>query len=239
MPPAPTGTNLLALDSTALGLRPSVMDFGQDNVTSLELSEFDPQEFWFATFAGPSLDPIKPQDGDGLYAGFFTPGIPPFTPTEYDLFASMGEMGLDPFDVIDALAVSDVTSAGVFVPDGVLDPLLDEVLFSLTAGSTTLWGADGAPGIAGVDDDGVNGVDDLGEVGLGDDYSPADIFYSNFDGPFSVFAFAEDLGLLATDNVDGMDILPEPATIAVMACGAIGLLRRRRPKVRRGGSKIR
>ncbi len=33
--------------------------------------------------------------------------------------------------------------------------------------------------------------------------------------------------------------VPEPATLFVMGCGAIGLLRRRRPKVRRGGSKIR
>lgn len=46
---------------------------------------------------------------------------------------------------------------------------------------------------------------------MGDDLSPADIFYSNFSGPevaFITFAFASAMGLLPTDNVDGLDIGP-------------------------------
>ena len=64
------------------------------------------------------------------------------------------------------------------------------------------------PGLVGVDDDEQNGIDDLGEVGLGDDCSAADVFYSTFDGTSTVFAEAETLGLRATDNIDSLEIAP-------------------------------
>ena len=40
-------------------------------------------------------------------------------------------------------------------------------------------GLDGAPGVAGTDDDGKNGVDDIGELGLGDDVTPLDQSLAN------------------------------------------------------------
>ncbi len=49
-----------------------------------------------------------------------------------------------------------------------------------------------------------------------------------------------DLAILVTNfGFVASGAVPEPATLFIMGCGAIGLLRRRRPKVRRGGSKIR
>ena len=65
-------------------------------------------------------------------------------------------------------------------------------------------------GVAGVDDDNdgeTDEVDGIGETGLGDDLSPADILYSKFDNTIPVvFLSAEELGLLPTDNIDAIDV---------------------------------
>jgi len=73
---------------------------------------------------------------------------------------------------------------------GVLDPGFDEALFSLAPGSPTL-SASGR--------------------------SPADVFYTKFDGTHSLYASADELGLLACCNIDALDIsasCPELPTIA-------------------------
>jgi hypothetical protein len=62
---------------------------------------------------------------------------------------------------------------------GVRDPGMDLVLFSLAPGSPSLGGA-----------------------------SPADIFVSTFGGGFCRFTTANQLGMLPTDNVDGLDVIP-------------------------------
>lgn len=62
---------------------------------------------------------------------------------------------------------------------GVRNPGVDLVLFSLAPGSPSL----GA-------------------------FSPADIFVSNFTGVFCRFTPANQLGLRAVDNVDGLDVIP-------------------------------
>ncbi|HWN44752.1 MAG TPA: hypothetical protein VNW71_21190 [Thermoanaerobaculia bacterium] len=64
---------------------------------------------------------------------------------------------------------------------GVSNPVFDFVLFSLAPGSPTLAAIGG---------------------------SPADIFVSDFTGMFCLFTPAVQLGLLGTDNVDGLDVLP-------------------------------
>lgn len=62
---------------------------------------------------------------------------------------------------------------------GVPDPGLDFALFSLAPGSPSLGGA-----------------------------SPAAIFVTDFNFAFCLFVPANQLGLLGTDNVDGLDVLP-------------------------------
>ncbi len=144
------------------------------------------------------------------------PGANPFRPGNLQVFSPAADLGLQAGDVIDALVLSDLTpGGGAATPNGVMDTGLDEILFSLSRGSPSLFGPDGAPGAAGVDDDGENGVDDFGETGMGDDLSPADIFYSSFGGTFLTFASSSAMGLLPTDNVDALDIGP---TLMIVDC---------------------
>ncbi|MFN7767022.1 MAG: hypothetical protein ACK5WR_14085 [Planctomycetaceae bacterium] len=123
------------------------------------------------------------------------------------------DIGLNPLDRIDALITDPISNS-----DGKI-----EAVFSLTRNSPSLHGLDGLPGWANFDDDGNGLIDDLGEVGLGDDDSPADLFYTNFGGTFRIartgdVSFgapglnqfidfrAENLGLLSTDNIDAIDL---------------------------------
>lgn len=156
-----------------------------------------------------------------LYDDQGDPAANPFELGNLTVFAAAANLGLNERDVIDGLVLSDVTPGGVTsIPNGVMDPGEDEVLFSLAPGSPSLLGLDGAPGQGGVDDDGVNGIDDVGETGLGDDLSPADTFSSTFNGTHSIFVSHDRLGLLPTDNVDALDIGP---TVSIVDCNCNGL----------------
>lgn len=120
-----------------------------------------------------------------------------------DFYAEAEDLLLDVDDDIDGMIVFDKNDDGVFNN-------ADEVMYSLTPASPTLWGGDGAPGQYDVDDDGQNGVDDPGETGWegSDDSSPADVFLvsSNSGSPsVDVYASAAALGLLPTDDVDALD----------------------------------
>lgn len=55
--------------------------------------------------------------------------------------------------------------------------------------------------------------------------SPADIFITDFDGTFTLFATAESLGLQFSDNIDGLDsvAVPEPPTLALFVGCFLGL----------------
>jgi hypothetical protein len=211
--PAPLTGNRLAVDSTFLGLRPILGSSGDDNLTALELKdeiEVGPPNWFFGTFSGPSFS------GAGARAtirAYQTPPGPSFSPANLTVYAPPATMGLGPNDAIDALVLSDVDgSSCILSPNGLLDPGYDEALFSLTPDSPSLWGADGAPGVAGMDDNGTGGTDDPSETGWpgSDDLSPADIFYTTFTGTgiTNIYATAAKLGLLTTDDVDAADVKP-------------------------------
>lgn len=101
----------------------------------------------------------------------------------FGLFSFPGQVGLTPNNNIDALVVWDRVLAGA------VDPGSDHVLFSLAPGSAALRGPDGV-------------------AGTPDDFSPADLFVSDFTGVFCLYTTANQLGLRFQDNVDGLDVRP-------------------------------
>ncbi len=152
-------------------------------------------------------------------------GLQPNNPFAYEEWANHMMIGLNADDEIDALVVSDVrVLLNVLpfpIPDGeasgpveVLGQMFnaDEVLFSLTEDSWTVL--------------------NVRHPMRNRNISPADILYSNLDGRFMVFADAEDLGLLATDNLNALDIgsIPEPGVVWVVM-GVVGLGMGRRRKI--------
>ena len=66
---------------------------------------------------------------------------------------------------------------------------------------------------------------------IGRDLSAADIFVSDFDGSFALYATAESLGLNAADNITGFKPLPladvpEPTTLGLLSLALIAAPRR-------------
>ena len=177
-------------------------DVDQDNVDATALFALDGSlsVYYSLSELSPSLIDLsgaEPPSGANVFYVF----DPSARVRQTDLFATYYQLGLDVLDDVDALIVFDYDGNGTF--NGT-----DEVLFSLSRCSPTLYGPDGAPGYDGVDDDGANGVDDCeGETGLGDDLSPADVFHFDFEGILSTFASSAELGLLGQDNVDALDLL--------------------------------
>jgi hypothetical protein len=100
-------------------------------------------------------------------------------------------------DAVEALHFADPPVAQT---NGNRDPDADEVLFSLAAGSPSLG--------SGPRNTAVCPFPPAGQL------SPSDVLYSQFDSSFCVFARAEDLGLLPTDDLKDIDILPSPAPLA-------------------------
>jgi hypothetical protein len=119
------------------------------------------------------------------------------------VYASANAIGLQAGDKINSLVLSDTGPNGQ--PDGILQPFVDmnnpfdSALFTLTPDSPS-----------------------LGAIFQG---SAADIFYTAFDGRFSVFTSYNELGLASTDVIDGLDIasVPEPATLVLLSLGFVGL----------------
>lgn len=104
----------------------------------------------------------------------------------------------------------------------------------------TIWlnGPDGRPGVAGVDDDGINGIDDIGERGwAGSDDIPLTGTNQNFfvDQPSpdpdqrAVFTGKPDPSqqflVISDDPIDTVLAIPEPLTLVGMALGIGGLAR--------------
>ena len=223
--------NSLELDEIFLGLQApantgSVLGAPEDDLDALEMSDTG-DEVW-----GIDIDVDGLVDADPSRNAFFS--LDSWSPTitgsggtinacdilvtrdgtrTFSIYADgVDDIGLLASDDLDALILSDITALDVLLPDGFLDPELDEALFSLDPCSPSLV---------------IGG------------FSPGDIFYTDFLRNFnplldwqeggSLYVTAEELGLLSTDNLNALDIaVPEPATMALLGLGALALLRNRR-----------
>ncbi|MBK9126971.1 MAG: hypothetical protein IPM13_04135 [Phycisphaerales bacterium] len=156
----------------------------QDNMDALELNPIDLNgDFIHDTIIYFTLQLGSPTLGLFGGSGANILVAPPGAPVA-GVYAPFFTMGLTPADDIDALAVWNTNNNPLIANPGV-----DFALFSLTRGSPYLNGPDGIAGTA-------------------DDFSAADIFVTNFTGVSRLFMAAGQLGLLPTDNVDGLDVEP-------------------------------
>lgn len=99
------------------------------------------------------------------------------------IWANAAMLGLGGGDDVDALVVWD---RGVV---GNANPGNDLVLFSLGRGSAALAGPDGV-------------------LGTADDFSAADVFVSDLTGVFCLYTRHTQVGLLFSDNLDALDVMP-------------------------------
>jgi hypothetical protein len=92
---------------------------------------------------------------------------------------------------------------------GQVDPGVDKALFSLSVHSALVLGGGATAG---------------------------GIYYTDFTGTFVLVGDGVSIGLAPGDDVDALDTVPEPGTVALIAIGLAGLPRRRQRKMgHRGG----
>ena len=60
------------------------------------------------------------------------------------------------------------------------------------------------------------------QAGIKDHLSPADILFTDFNGRFSLWKPAATIGLLLTDNLDALALIPEPGTVSLLVAGLLG-----------------
>jgi hypothetical protein len=177
-PPAPV-QHRVQVDFHLIPTLASGMAFAgyQDNIDAVELDDLDPTgDRVHDVGVYFSLDAASPTLGGGSGADlFFAPPGAVRIP-----FSAAGNIGLVPGDNLDALVMWDRGAIGW------MNPGMDIAVFSLAPGSPSLAGADGV-------------------LGTADDYSPGDLLVTDFTGFFCIYTRPGQLGMLATDNIDGLD----------------------------------
>jgi hypothetical protein len=194
----PFGSNSLVIDEQELGLVPAFLNPDGDDLDGLELDTVNPQHTYF------SIDFLSSSNGFGtnsyandIYCDFFVDGAPDGGCGSLKFAEGEVRMHLYPDDDIDGLILWDV-----FQP-GILNPGIDQALFSLTQFSPSTFTFTGNQYIPGVQDF----------------LSPADILFTDFTGGFTLWASAEAIGLRPDDNLDALDTIPEPSSIFLLLAG--------------------
>ncbi len=218
------GDNTLVLDESALTLTASgtpgvltdpsssamtIAKGTHDNVDSFEWNAFntigeDKTDTWlyFSVYHAEA----QAQDISAADIYDVAPGNDQTSPSSP--FAASPSLGLDTLDNIDALVLYDLNQLGGPKWNGPgAEAGIDYALFSLSHGSAS-----------------------LNNLGL----SEADIFFTDFSGSFALYAGAADLGLAGGpgftpgDNVDALEVVPEPATLLLFGFGGLMSLRKRK-----------
>jgi len=205
----PAGQNMLHINQQELGLHPAL--FPTEDYTGTEpLDELDALNFSEFDLTG---------DGRVDENVYFSLDI--LSVSLVGGASADDVLLIKPGDVAFSIFADGVTDIGLLPDDdidalvlldlqdrGELTPFADRAFFSLAPGSPTLL---------------VNG------------YSPADIFYTNFNGTYVLEFTASELGLLDTDDVDALEVqpgvIPEPGTLLLLGTGGLltlGILRRKR-----------
>jgi hypothetical protein len=156
--------------------------------------------------------------------------------TGFKLFADNTQMGLDDDDVIDALTLSrpalgSNTALDVGDPDPSTASGFDDNFFGNFGGVDPFNGGTSDYDLFTL----ARGSPDLSifDPVIGRDLSAADVFVSDFDDTFALYATAESLGLNpTTDEITGLKPLPyadvpEPAMLSLLGLSAFAALRRR------------
>jgi hypothetical protein len=231
--PAAQGNNLVVNTGAQLGLRSgnaqqdNLRDFEMDNVRSYVDPDGDGVNNAPVFFAlSPNSPSIvnsggartpneifvsRPQDNNAA----FNPDTQKANFDPISIYATAAQIGLRAGDLINSLILCDIGGANN-TTDGILQPFVnmntpfDTALFTLAPGSPSLTGFQ--------------------------DASSADVFYTAFNGNFSVFSFYYELGLTVNDAIDGLDIrsattVPEPGVLTLLI-GAVFALSGRRQRAR-------
>jgi hypothetical protein len=142
-------------------------------------------------------------------------------PVYFSLGAGSPSLAAGGFNAADILISPAVGIINVFAAAGQIGLTVDDDLDALA--------------LLDLNQDGTASVGDMGLFSLAPGSptlaalgaSPADLFFTSFNGASAVRYQAVSLGLLPEDNIDALEVqIPEPATIALLALGAIALRRR-------------
>lgn len=200
----PVNNNQLFIDEQQLGLIPG---FFGDDLDALDLDQ-TPSPWTYYSF-----DFLSASNGFGtfnlannIYASL---GL-----GDRQIYFDLESLGFDPHDDLDALVLSDAAN------NGVVNPGVDQMLFSLSAFSPSTFTGSGSNYLAG----------QLGHL------SPSDVLWTDFN-TWKLWASAESIGLRADDNLDALDTIPEPATVYLIGIGLLGAMlnqsrRRKEPLVK-------